>query len=411
MLRLLACVLLLTAASFSVHALADTSLLPAKQDVAGARGQSEFDPVNIRLGTWIVSPVLRLDGGYDDNLFGTATNGTGDGFYIVSPTLNVKSDWGRNGLDFMANGIFTRYLDHPKQKSNEYDIHGGGQLDMGRVRLSASAAVALTSERRGANGAPLSSGRPSQFRSVAQKVQIEGDISPVRLSLQADHSRISYTDLALLDGRRASQSFRNSDQWSLRGGATYQPTDITALGLFALYRHSDSVVSSRANELISAGSSGAVDLGLVRIEVEAGYMWQRYRHSTLRNFNGLTYAGTASWYPTPLLTIRLSGRRSLENSGSSSVGVIVSRSAKADIDYELLRNFLINLNVSRKWQNFREIRSHALSRSEELKGEYKFNRTVAIGAYARHECRDSSDTAVIRNFCATLAGLSLTFRR
>lgn len=411
MLKKLAFALLLTAVCMSAQAHAAPDPLPQKQDVAGSRPQPEFDTIGIRLGPWVASPTLRIDSGYDSNLFGTATDKDGDGYIILTPSLDLKSDWGRNSLDFAATGTFTRYYQHSKPRSNEYDIHGGGQLEFGRTSLSASASVALTSERNGANGAPLSTGRPSQFRSFTQRVGVEQDLLPLRLSLEAEHSKISYNDLVTPSGSRISQEFRDSNQWTIRGGATYQPTDIAAFGIFALYRHSGSSVSSRASKLTNAGANGAIDLGLIRLNSEVGYMWQRYSNSVFRDFNGLTYASTVNWYPTSLLTIGLIGRKSLENSGNPIVGVIVTHSVKADIDYELLRNFMLSLSASRKWQDFREVHSHALSRNEELKGEYKFNRTVAIGAYARHECRDSSNIGVIRNFCATLAGLSLTFRR
>ncbi|MCH4151888.1 MAG: outer membrane beta-barrel protein [Sphingobium sp.] len=411
MLKQLARGLLFAAVCAGCPSNAATDPLPAKQDVAGARSQPEFDPVNIRLGPWILAPALRIDSGYDDNLFGTASSKVGDGFAIFAPSLKVNNDWGQGGVDLAASGIFTRYFRHGRQHSNEFNLGGAGHIEFGRMRLSASVARSLTSERHGTNGAPLSVGKPSQFYSFSQKIQIAQDLSPVRLSMQAEHGRISYADLEIAGGGRASQAFRDSTSWTFRGGALYQPTDLAAIGLFAQYQRADSPISTRANTLWNVGASGAIDLGLIRIESEAGYLRHGYKNSAFRNFHGFAYSGHVSWYPTPLLTVSLSGRRTLENSGVPSVGVIVSRSAKAEIEYELLRNLLVQLSASRKWQNYREIRSQATSHNEELTGEYRFNRTVAIGAYAKHECRDSANTAVIRNFCATLAGLSLTLRR
>ena len=89
-----------------------------------------------------------------------------------------------------------------------FNLGGAGHIEFGRMRLSASVARSLTSERHGTNGAPLSVGKPSQFYSFSQKIQIAQDLSPVRLSMQAEHGRISYADLEAQSGIVVNNIFR-----------------------------------------------------------------------------------------------------------------------------------------------------------------------------------------------------------
>lgn len=411
MLRKVACALLATAIA-PVAAYGQSGLLAAKIDVAGSRAQPEFDPVGIRLGPWVANAGLRIDTGYDDNLFGSRTMKVGDGFVILSPSLSAASDWARHGFDFSATGTFVRYYNHARQRSNEYALRAGGRMDLGdAATLAASASTSLNSERNGANGAPLTTGKPSQYHDTTQQVSLAHDFSALRLGFAFTHGEVRYTHLVGADGRRTSQAFRDSNHWSVQGSAVYAPTDIAALGLTARFQRTDSRLSDRAGNSFSVAGKAAADLGMIRIEGELGYLQRRYTRSALRDFAGLSYSGTANWYPTPLLSLSASARRTLENSGNPGVGVIVSQIYRAEASYEFLRNFLIQAEISEKRQKFREIGARSAIHAQEVKGEYRFNRSVAIGAYARHECRDSTDPGRVRAFCTILTGASLTFRR
>ena len=411
MLRKMTCAVL-ACGLWPILAHAQAGLLPAKDDVAGDRAQPEFDPLGIRIGPWVANASLRIDNGYDDNLFSNRASKEGDGFAIVSPSLSAASDWTRHGLDFSAKGAFTRYYSHARQRSNEYALRAGGRLELGNnTTVTASTSASLNSERNGANGAPLPTGRPSQYHDTSHQISIAHDLSAVRLGMALSHGQVRYNNLVDINGRRITQAFRDSSRWSLQGTAVYAPTDIAALGVTAQVQRSDSRLSDRAGTSFSIAGKGAADFGLIRIEAELGYLQRHYTKSALRDFHGLSYSGTASWYPTALLAFSASARRTLENSGNPGVGVIVSQNYRAEASYELLRNFLIQAEVLEKRQNFREIGTRSAIHAQEVKGEYRFNRSVAIGAYARHECRDSTDPSRVRAFCTILTGASLTFRR
>jgi len=386
-------------------------LLPPRADVAGSRPQPEYDALNIRAGPWIVAPLLRADAGYDSNLFGTRQNPEADGFLILSPRLGLRSDWARHALNFAASGTFTRYIDHPRQKSDEHSLSAGGQLDFGRAVVSASVSDSLISERRGANGAPLSLGKPSQYRLMAQRVDVHGDMAPLALNLSAGHETTRYSDLELPDGSILSQAFRDSNLWSVQGGAVYAPSDIAAVGLAARLQHGEAKATGRSNTQLAVDGRIAIDTGMFRVEADAGYLRRSFANPALKDFAGFVWSCSVAWYPTTLLTLTAKTGRTLENSAIPAVGAIDGRSWRVQADYELLRNFVLTADYGQRRQKFPEIGRRTLLRSAEIKGEYRFNRSVAIGGYAQHECRDSSDTTLIRRYCGSLVGISLTFRR
>lgn len=409
--RLLAASLLCLSCAFHKQAWAGDDLLPARTDVAGSRPQTEFDPLGVRIGTLIASPQLRVDSGYDTNLFGSKTAPTGDGYVLVAPSIALRSDWTLHGVNLGATGTLTRYISHARQRSNEYALHGGGHFDLGMLVVSGAASHSLISERHGVNGAPLSVGRPSQYKSTTQSMNASYDLAPLLLSLSASHEKIAYNDLQLSDGTVASQDFRDADQWSVEGKITYAPSDVAALAIRGRWQHARAKISARTNDKIEFAVSHSADVGMFRGAGTIGYLRQNFSNPQFRDFQGIVYQGQVSWYITPLLTISASGGRSLENSGVPTVGLVTTYSIGAHADYELMRNFIVTAEASDRRQYFSEIAQRTHMRSQEIKGEYRFNRTVAIGAYGRHECRDSSDTSQIRGFCGSLIGLSLTLKQ
>jgi hypothetical protein len=387
------------------------SLLPAPVDVAGNRPQPEYDALNIRAGSWIIAPQLRTDAGYDSNLFGTRQDPVGDGYARLSPRLDLRSDWERHALDFAASATATRYANHPRQRSNDFALHARGQLDLGRTLLTFSVSESRISERRGANGAPLTVGRPSQYRLSAQQLEVRTHLSPLALSLSASHERTIHSDLELTDGTVQSQAFRDSNQWSVQGGAIYAPSDIAAIGLVAQYRHASTSATGRSDDQASVEGRLALDTGMLRVEADVGYLRRSFSNPALKDFDGLLWAGSVTWYPTTLLTLTARTGRTLENSAIPAVGAIDGRSWRLQADYELLRNLVLSATYGHRRQKFPEIGRRILLRNAEIRGEYRFNRTVAIAGYAQHECRDSSDAALVRPYCGSLIGASLTFRR
>lgn len=393
------------------EAWADADPLPARTDVAGSRPQPEYDPLGIRIGMWIASPQLRTDVGYDSNLFGASSGVTGDGFVQVKPGLGLRSNWTRHSIDLGASGTFTRYMNHPQQYSNQYALRAGDHIDLGRFDVSSSVSIARESERNGTNGAPLSVGKPSQYHTTAVNIAVSYNMDPLSFNLAVSHENIRYADLSLADGTIASQDFRDTDQWTVEGKVNFAPSDVSALALVARWQHARAKVSSRTNDKTEVTINFARDFGMFRGAASYGYLRKRFSNPLLNGFNGTVYQAQLWWYATPLLTISASGGRSLENSGVPTVGVVTTYSLRSQVDYELLRNFVLTAHLSERRQYFPEISQRTRSRTEELKGEYRFNRTVAIGAYGRHECKDSTDTSQIRGFCSSLIGLSLTLKQ
>jgi hypothetical protein len=411
--RTIACAGVTILSSLTATAAGAQAGLPARTDVAGARPQPEFEPIQVRLGAWFAAPELRLNQGYDSNPFGVASAAQGDAFLIVTPGLRLSSDWGLHGIDLSARLVATRYADHGQQNSDEYGLSARGRLDLpAQTTATFSATFDRNAERRSPNGAPLVIGEPTLVHAQAQAIDLRREGGRIVLEIKARRASRSYSDLVQSDGQVISQRFRNVRTLSVEAAAGTLLSSAMAVGLAAHFERSHApLVPNRDSDAVTLKGTMGVDLGLFRLETEAGYLSHRFPNPAFKDYRGFVYRGSLSWYPTPLLSLTARASRSLEGSGDPAAGALVANGIGLRADYELLRNFMLKAEFGQRKQRLRETARAIVSRSAELKGEYSFNRSVAIGAYAQHECRDSAGTVRARDYCASMIGVTLSIRR
>jgi hypothetical protein len=408
--RIMASVFVLSAAAVGTEARCE-GLLPARTDVAGGRSQDSGGD-KVQLGVWSGSLQLQTRGGYNSNLFGTETDPTGAGFLVLAPALTVQNDWGREAMDLSVRGTFTRYFDHSTQDTDEYAVRGGGHVKLGEATVQLAASIAEVAEERGTNGTPVSTGPSSMYHSVGQRLEVQHENGPVTLSIGAEHETLRYSDIVGLDGTEVSQGFRDSETWNVAGRASYLPSDKAGLSFFIVFEHANvPIPHNYGTESVNIGGTVAIDTGLVRLTLGGGWLNRNFSNPDFRDFSGWIYDGSLDWYATPLMTFSFRANRGLTNSGVPTVGNVVTSLYSANLAYELLRNLLIGGRLAWRHERFPEIGQTAGSATQEINGEFSFNRFVAIGAYGRFECNHSSVTFTERRYCATLGGLSLTLRR
>src|SRR5271163_1858458 len=62
------------------------------------RPRPEYDPLGLRLGSFFLYPKLELGELYSDNVFATQSNKKTDFITVVSPTLDLRSNWSQNAF-------------------------------------------------------------------------------------------------------------------------------------------------------------------------------------------------------------------------------------------------------------------------------------------------------------------------
>ena len=171
-----------------------------------------------------------LNLGYDDNVFATTAPTAGSAVAVVSPTLELRSEWLNHSLRLLASGGFGFYANAPTQNFQNYTIQADGRLDI-RNDIYASGLIAFrrSTEALGTPNVSFAAGadggRFGAGRSVALSEVQSGLLPALRvgdeilvLRLQHDHARSACrrrAETAPSTRRRSSIGYEITEDLSL----------------------------------------------------------------------------------------------------------------------------------------------------------------------------------------------------
>ena len=112
-----------------------------------SRPRPDYDPLGIRLGSFIVHPSIGLTETYDSNVFATQTGAISDFYTTESPGISVASDWNRHSLAFTANGQFKQYVSRTSENVNNATTDMRGRYDISNGHISSPMAGTHSSTR------------------------------------------------------------------------------------------------------------------------------------------------------------------------------------------------------------------------------------------------------------------------
>src|SRR5258708_7184065 len=108
---------------------APEAAIPERQSVL-QRARPDYDPLGIRLGSFLAYPTARLAETFDSNVFAT-TNGTKNDFYTtLNPGIAVRSDWNVHSVAFQASSETKRYASLVSENVTNFLVNGNGRLDI-----------------------------------------------------------------------------------------------------------------------------------------------------------------------------------------------------------------------------------------------------------------------------------------
>ncbi len=138
--------------------------------------------------------------------------------------------------------------------------------------------------------------------------------------------------------------------------------------------------------------------GVTYMEFYAGWLEQDFQAAQFSSIGGIDYGTTIVWNFTTLDTLKLGTTRTVNSADAEVAGTALSPGYLASIesvsiDHELLRNLLLNGNLSFEGDSWKGI-----NRNDEIYGigigaKYLMNRNLYLGASYTFQRRDSSGAA------------------
>lgn len=384
-----------------------------RADAAGARAQPVFDPLGVRLGSFLAHADGDVEIGYNSNLFGRSTDVLADRFVRISPSLRVKSDWGRHSIEVSGGADLTRYASLASQDSTDYRAHAAGLIEIGdRLAIRPTLDYSRGAEPRGTAGNRLTVGDPVYGRRLSTTLagRLEGGLFSTELVLA--YRRESYEPVRIDD---ALVSLRSRDSRGIGGRLTLLHRYSSAISALVQVV-ADDTRNPHPEFCCSRNSSGYAMLGGVRFDnsgLVAGQFAVGYRHRSFAaggSSQGVTYDARIQWYPTALVTVGFTADQQYRNSGITAANAVLVNKQSVTVAYEMYRDLNFTLQAGREASHYREVDVNTLLESISLRATYTSRRLLQLTAFAQYAVSDTSRPSLASGYNTKRLGLTVRVR-
>ena len=348
-----ACGALLVVVALSSSGVAQGQGLARGQGVMD-RERPDYEATGIRLGSFVAYPAAEVRFGYDDNVFSEDDSERDDAVFTLAPSFLVESEWARHWISFAASSSSVLFASESDEQHTDWSVAGSGRLDLlAASNITASVRFQNLTEDRGSIDAVQVVRKPTEYDQFDASGSWNHHFNRVSMSLGGSFTRLNFDDSPRVGGGSVDQDFRDRDitRGIARLGYEFTPGHrVFVRGSIndRSYRKSPPAVAFKRDSFgyeIVTGWRAAIS-NLVAGEAYVGFLDQEYDSSALSDVDGVSYGLELDWYVTELTTLRGKVSRSVVDSTTAGTGGILVSRAGIGVDHELMRNVLLNSDLS-----------------------------------------------------------------
>lgn len=327
------------------------------------RAKRDYFPIGMRLGTFKFLPTLSSNNEWRDNIYSSQATATQDLIFHIQPGAVISSDWNRHALNFSALGDFQSYASNSSEDKDNYSFNLNGKFDVLKTSFAhANLAYANQYENRGQAtsifGDPsfgFMALKPTNYQSLTAALGYEHKINRFRFNLDHSLNKLNYQDgVSEKDSFTLIENDKNRSRTS--NGSSFRLGYELSSSYEAFFRANynfidyDSQFGADGLQRSSTGYSGAtgVSIDITKLlvgDVYVGYQVQDYVDPVLKTVSGLSGGLSLKWNPTGLTTVTSKGTRTIDETVQGTSSGVLNTMVTLDVDHELLRNILLNVNV------------------------------------------------------------------
>lgn len=378
----------LTAALFAIPAAAHAQEpAPERGETVFERDRPDFDAKGLPAGGFRIYPSLTVREAFDDNVFATDDNEEDDFITLISPEIDVVSEWSRHGLAFNAYADIERFAEFDDEDAEEYGASVRGNLDLTeRDELRGLAGYARQVEGRT---------DPDQAAGVDRN---EYDEILLGAGYTHDFNRVAvrldglWRDLDFIGGR---QRARDRQEYRIDGRVSYDVSprfDIFVQPFYILRDYEVRAGDGTDQDSQTFGILGgaAIDItGVMVGEVGAGVFYDEFESSTRDEVTGFALSAGIDWNVTELTTLSARASNQSEATTVGGASTLVTTEAGLAVEHELMRNVLLGADAYYQIEDFQGISRTDDTFGGGLEVRYLVNNYVSVFAEYLHETQDS----------------------
>lgn len=358
------------------------------------RQRSDYDPLGVRLGAFMLNATLDLAAVTTDNVFAEEVTPESDLIFIVAPSASLTSTWSRHALAFGAGLQRATYQDFSNEDATTGYANVSGRLDIGSRSLIRGSAGIVNGVESRTDPDALIFGDPVEVDSTALSVGAEHRFT--RFTVSGD---VSQTDWDY-SGGPVDQNFRDNEETAFTGRVEFDFTPRLG-GIFQVRsdeRNYDDPATNDSEGVAYLAGVGINFTDVLQGEILAGVFDRSYDGGDSNS--GTAVSANLVWYVTRLTNVTFTASRQGEDVSGNVASPFTADRYGVRVDHELRRNIILAAGVSGG-----EFSYQAIDRDDTFYGgfvgaDYLLNRRVTLYGLYNYNQVDSEGVDRYRDFDA-----------
>jgi hypothetical protein len=348
-----------------------------------------YNPVGVRLGSFILFPEAELGVAATNNLFRSPDNARSDVALEGRPAIRAVSNWNVHALEVSAKGLASFYGEYPSEDDRAWSVEGRGRLDITRrTNVEALASHDVTQDSRGS--ANFSGTATSRDNVTTDRAGLTLNHRFNRLTLQL---RGAITDSTRTPPPGTGETTSDRDYvekaGALRASWEFKPT----LSVFAeagvderTYQRasfSDGIRRDSTGERYRAGVSFGNTDQILRGEVSIGTATQHFDDTRLQALKGVIVDGNVAWRMSGLTSLLVTAASNVGDTTVADSGGVLGQSVGVELRHALRRHLIATAGLRYVRSTYAGVSLVEQELTSSAMLEYYLNRNVTLfGRYA-----------------------------
>lgn len=375
-----------------------------------------YEPLGIRIGSFLFFPEFEVDRQHTDNVFASSIIRNSDWSTRLRPAFELRSNWSRHEL--AGNLEYEKIIYDDFSSEDEENNAAGlrGRIDIGRrSSLVAETSYDSQTESRGGINVPSNvAQRPTEITKVAA-LQLNHAFNRLSVTLRGEVTEEEFGDVTLVGGGTFDNAARDNTEHELVGRLSYEL--IPGVAIFAEGSGNEiDLVRANANGFVldsngwSALGGFSLDFGgTITGDIAAGFAQQKPDNGALQGVEGAILAANVIWALSPLTNINFNAAFNIETTTlANSIGSLV-QTVGVEVKHAFRSNLVLTTGVSYELEDFASANLEQGTLGVLVKGEYRLNRS--LGLVAGYEFTDFSSTIGSNDYQENLFRLGVRLRR
>ncbi|MBK1620647.1 hypothetical protein CKO42_19880 [Lamprobacter modestohalophilus] len=375
---------------------------------------------SLRLGAWLMTPVVNIGQTYDDNIFATPDDKVDDFITDIDPAITLASDWNRHQTAFKLDGSFGFYQENPDENRRDYSIANTTVFDVwAGTRLTTDLLYRHAQTPRTSPDNLDASAEPLRFDQRQAGLVLSRDLSIFTLSLSGTMKRLTYSNSEAVGGGTINNSDRDRTDSGYAITLGYQPFPQTSASLSLGYEDTDYDDAAQFGGPDRDNNGLTIDLNASKtiselwvIGLNLGYHQRNFADPSLDDLSGskaIILGADVQWNPTRLTSVTATLLRRSYETTEAGASSIVSTFGTLGLEHQLLSQLVVSAGLDYNLSDYegatREDHDYGLS----LGLEYALMRFLAIEAEYSYRQRDSNVDSAGYDKNTAYLGLRLSF--